>query len=1382
MKGNKAILTELFYRYPEPVFIFDFNTQVILDANVVAERTYGYDSHQFRGMLFRDLMHEKEFERFHSASRILNPEAGTTDLGEFKFVNRDGQVLLMKVSGYIANADGNDAMIVFCREFDRSNDKNHKNNTLKDSTHHESTHESFGFWRFDIGRKLFVWSKEVFAIWGIDTSNAEVLLKDIIPTIHTEDLKEFEKKFKLKASDNKYTEVTYRIISGSKGYKWIHEKCRLIFDDENKPVALEGTIQDVSGHKEEELRLKLLESVVTNANDAIVITEASQLDEPGPRIIYVNNAFTRMTGYSSEEAVGRSPRFLQGSKTDRGTLRKLKESLARWEPSELTVLNYKKNGDEFWINMKMNPVADESGWFTHWIAIERDVTREKQEEMQKDLFAQIRRAFHEEKLMINALQKVCVILSEFGNLCFVEIWQPDIRFSRLQLNAHASGGSAGELFYQITSNYNTFGFNDGMPGAIWNSQKFTVWDLEETGSGFVRLEAARSAGIRAVMGIPLKHHERMKGVLLVGTSLNRNVLDLQKELFTQLITIIGSEINRKRLENQFEQIFNLAPDLIGLLDENGNFIKINHTGCRIMGYHEEIILNQPITRFTHPNDIEIVNEAIEKGKVSGGYFNFKCRFISNEGAVIWLTWSCNFQKEGRVIFSTAKDITGETKLMELLDDASRMALIGGWEVDLIHQKVYWSDAVHLMHGTDPATYEPDFDTAVNFYREDYRSVIRDSIIEMVEKGVPMDQEAILINLKGESIWVRVISKAEFVNGKAIRIYGSFQNINDRKITQLRLNEILGSISDAFYAVDSQWNFIFFNKEAERLLNTSSGEVLGKCIWEVFPAAKGTELESIYLDVTTTGITRSFEYFYPGNNCWYEVNAYPSENGLSVYFKNIDERKLAAVELKNAYDERNQILESIADAFFAVDNNWTVTYWNNIAEKVLLRKKDQIIGRNLWEVFPDAVDSDFYRKNHEAKRTGQTVTFEEYYPGNNKWFEVTAYPSEKGLSAYFRDTTTRKEMELMITEANERFEKVAEATNEAVWDWNLKEHTLYFGKGYNVMFGYHSERITPGLDVWTSHIAPADRDRVSASITRFIESDNESVWQEEYRYQKADGTFADIIDRGILVRDNNGNAVRMVGAMRDISFMKEYERNLELLNQNLIENVRKLEIANEELEQFAFITSHDLQEPLRMISSFLELLGKRYGNNLDDKAQQYIHYATDGARRMKTIILDLLEYSRAGRLEDSREHIDLNELLGDYKTLRRKSIEDKSVKIIHSDLPPVNSYRIPMLQVMHNLLDNAIKYSKPDTPPVIELTVNETASEWIFAVKDNGIGIEKEFYSRIFVIFQRLHNRSQFEGSGVGLAIVKKHIESMGGKIWVESVPGEGTTFHFTIKK
>lgn len=228
--------------------------------------------------------------------------------------------------------------------------------------------------------------------------------------------------------------------------------------------------------------------------------------------------------------------------------------------------------------------------------------------------------------------------------------------------------------------------------------------------------------------------------------------------------------------------------------------------------------------------------------------------------------------------------------------------------------------------------------------------------------------------------------------------------------------------------------------------------------------------------------------------------------------------------------------------------------------------------------------------------------------------------------------------------------------------------------------------------------------------------------------------------------------------------------------------KELRIINEELEQFAFVASHDLQEPLRMITSFLGLFENKYGNIVDDEGKSYINFAMRGAVSMKKIINDLLEFSRIGRKNELMEEVDLRSMTDELISIYANRIGEKKAKVILANPIKLIACKVALQQVLLNLLDNSLKYSRVDVSPEIVISIQEKPAEWYFSFSDNGIGIQPQYFNKVFVIFQRLHAKSDYEGNGVGLAISKKIIENLGGKIWVTSEPGLSTTFHFTLPR
>ena len=243
-----------------------------------------------------------------------------------------------------------------------------------------------------------------------------------------------------------------------------------------------------------------------------------------------------------------------------------------------------------------------------------------------------------------------------------------------------------------------------------------------------------------------------------------------------------------------------------------------------------------------------------------------------------------------------------------------------------------------------------------------------------------------------------------------------------------------------------------------------------------------------------------------------------------------------------------------------------------------------------------------------------------------------------------------------------------------------------------------------------------------------------------------------------------------------------QRTMAKQNEEIMQLNRQLEESNRELEHFAYSVSHDLKEPLRMVRSFMKLLSDRYSDSIDERGKKYIHFAVDGADRMKTLIDDLLEFSRVGRQNSKFEKTDLNTVLDDVMALNRSFIEENDGSVTWSEMPEIICQEVQMKQLFSNLVTNSIKYRKESEPPVVEIICEDKPGKWFFTVSDNGKGIDPQYHTAVFDLFRRIDVAENRSGTGMGLAICKKIVEQHGGKIWVESEHGNGTKFKFTISK
>lgn len=284
---------------------------------------------------------------------------------------------------------------------------------------------------------------------------------------------------------------------------------------------------------------------------------------------------------------------------------------------------------------------------------------------------------------------------------------------------------------------------------------------------------------------------------------------------------------------------------------------------------------------------------------------------------------------------------------------------------------------------------------------------------------------------------------------------------------------------------------------------------------------------------------------------------------------------------------------------------------------------------------------------------------------------------------------------------------------------------------------------------------------------------DKVGEQLVEIEFADGSRRTVLNFGLPILDEHGQPLGAVAVNQDMTHWLKLE-------QDLLQRTRQLEEGNRELEQFAYVASHDLQEPLRKVSSFAQLFAKKYSDRLDPTGQTYINFMVDGASRMQILVDDLLHYSRLTRGDRPRHPVDMNTVLQGVLLDLQLAVREAGAEIRVAPLPPVPGDAGQLRALFQNLISNAVKYRAADHPPAVEIGARVQAGEATFWVRDNGIGIDPRYFERIFVIFQRLHARSEYPGTGIGLAICKKIVDNHGGRIWVESASGTGATFFFTL--
>jgi signal transduction histidine kinase len=403
--------------------------------------------------------------------------------------------------------------------------------------------------------------------------------------------------------------------------------------------------------------------------------------------------------------------------------------------------------------------------------------------------------------------------------------------------------------------------------------------------------------------------------------------------------------------------------------------------------------------------------------------------------------------------------------------------------------------------------------------------------------------------------------------------------------------------------------------------------------------------------------------------------------------------------------------------------------------------------------------------------------------NNKRKDGTIFPVDQSSVLYtdkygstktvmiLRDITERKKAENSLNEAREKLNLALDYGNIGIWEFNFKTGEIFWDERMEKMFGLKPGEFGRTQEAFENLVNEEDISRINRSMQETFEKD--IPYESLYRTRPVNGRTKYISSKAVVIKDH-GNPVSLTGVSFDVTILQTgTEKMVSRLNEELLRS-------NKELENFAYIASHDLQEPLRMVSSFTQLLSLQYGDKLDDNAKEYISFAVDGAKRMYDLLNGLLAYSRIETKGKEFNEVDLSGVLENILKNLSLKIQERNAVIKSDELPVVSADESQMISLFQNLIANSIKFST--NSPRIYISSKSEQNFYLISVRDEGMGIEPQYFERIFLIFQRLMPRDQYEGTGIGLAICKRIVERHGGRIWVESEPGKGSVFFFTIPK
>ncbi len=426
--------------------------------------------------------------------------------------------------------------------------------------------------------------------------------------------------------------------------------------------------------------------------------------------------------------------------------------------------------------------------------------------------------------------------------------------------------------------------------------------------------------------------------------------------------------------------------------------------------------------------------------------------------------------------------------------------------------------------------------------------------------------------------------------------------------------------------------------------------------------------------------------------------------------------------------------------------------------------ENVAGKKVTEVIPGIrkTNPELFEVYGRCATTGNPERFETYVEQLNIWFNISVYCPEKGyFAAVFENITENKKSK----ETKSRFDLLVKSSRDIILFLRKSDLRILDGNDAALReYGYSRDEL---LKLSLPDIRAESERELTAE--QMEEADLHGIIFETVHRRKDGSIFpVEASSKGAEI----GGVRTLINIIRDITERKKVEKELK-------ETVRELQRSNMDLEQFAYVASHDLQEPLRMVSSYTQLLSEHYKGKLSPEADKFIHFAIEGARQMQDLINDLLSYSRINPQCGSITPNDCGQLLEKVKNNLSVLLEESGAVIESGNLPTLDYDAVQLSQVFQNIISNAVKFCG-SVAPRIKISSVHKDSEWVFSIKDNGIGIDPKHFDKIFIIFKRLHTHEEYEGTGMGLAICKKIIESHGGRIWVESSVGKGSTFFFTV--
>lgn len=860
-----------------------------------------------------------------------------------------------------------------------------------------------------------------------------------------------------------------------------------------------------------------------------------------------------------------------------------------------------------------------------------------------------------------------------------------------------------------------------------------------------------------------------------------------------------------RAEAQLKDFFDTATIGLHWVGPDGTILRANQAELDLLGYTAEEYIGHHIAEF-HVDE-PVIKDILERLTRDERLNNYEARLRCKDGSIRHVLINSSVYWENGSFIHTrcfTRDITDlKQSEQELRQNEERFRLINRatqdaiWDWDMETNHVDWNEALYKVFGYKPE----EIENTADWWSEHIHPEDRESVHESIHKVIDDAAEESWANeyrFQSADGSYRTVLDRGFIlrdeSGKTIRMLGAMQDITRRKQVENALKEseerfrtMAEASNTMIWWANPDGQVLYINKSLLDFIGATR-EKVEKEGWHPYFLPEDLPVVADRLQKALSGQdpyhlevkmwhapSQEYRWIITSGAPTYEQDGMVT--GIIGSAVDIHDRKLVEEALKDSEARFRSIFDQSSIGIAQTDLTGQFVLVNDLYCKMVGRSRGELCQLRMQEItHPDdlAINAPLFRK---AVEEGVPFKIEKRYvrpDGSEVWVnnDVSLIRDSEGNPRYIvavsEDITGRKQYENTLKESEERFRLINQATHDAIWDWDLINNIAYWNESTQLMFKRTPEEIGNDPRFWFDNIHPDDLERVEGSIHKAIDLTDDS-WAEEYRFRCGDGKYKVVFDRGYIQRDENGKPIRMLGSMIDLTERIEAEARLQ-------DYAQMLERSNKELEQFATIASHDLQEPLRKVTVFGQMLEPL----VQKEGKEYLARMTSATQRMQQLIDDLLSLSRVNRKGKPFTRIDLNKIANEAVEDLQIAIREADATVVIENLGFVKADESQVRQLIQNLIGNALKYRQNEIKPEIKVYGRDAGTSYEVTVEDNGIGIKSEHYERIFEPFQRLHGKGQYTGTGMGLTICKKIVERHNGTITVESEPGKGSRFSFTL--